>query len=77
MTKKAAPTLCIHGTNDDLVALEQSEFIVDKLKAAGVEAKLVVMKGAGHGFEGEDYDRADAAMVKFFDEHLKKPLGAK
>jgi acetyl esterase/lipase len=76
VTKKAAPTLCIHGTNDELVALEQSEFIVDKLKAAGVEAKLVVMKGAGHGFEGDDYDKADAAMVKFFDAHLKKKAGA-
>ena len=35
------------------------------------------IKGAGHGFEGENYDKADAAMVKFFDEHLKKRLGAK
>jgi dipeptidyl aminopeptidase/acylaminoacyl peptidase len=54
------------------VALEQSKFIVDKMKAVGAEAKLLVMPGAGHGFEGEDYDKADAAMVKFFDAHLKK-----
>ena len=72
VTKDDAPTLCIHGTNDTYVALEQSQFIVDKLKATGVEAKLLVMQGAGHGFEGEDYDKGDAAMMKFFDTHLKK-----
>lgn len=71
VTAKSAPTLCIHGTEDELVALEQSELMVDKLKAAGVEAKLLVMKGAGHGFEGEQQEQADKAMIKFFDAHLK------
>ena len=72
VNKDDAATLCIHGTNDTYVALEQSQFMVDKLKAAGVEAKLLVMQSAGHGFEGEDYDKADAAMIKFLDAHLKK-----
>jgi acetyl esterase/lipase len=71
VTSKAAPTLCIHGTKDPYVALEQSELMVDKLKAAGVEAKLLEIKDAGHGFKGDDADQADAAMIKFFDAHLK------
>jgi acetyl esterase/lipase len=71
VTSKAAPTLCIHGTKDPYVAIEQSELMVDKLKAAGVEAKLLEIKDAGHGFKGDDADQADAAMIKFFDAHLK------
>jgi acetyl esterase/lipase len=71
VTKNAAPTLCIHGADDKYVALEQSELMVGKLKAAGVEAKLEALKGAGHGFKGTDEERAEAAMIKFFDAHLK------
>ncbi len=72
VTPNAAPTLCIHGTKDNYVAFEQAQWIVDKLKAAGVEAELLTMEGAGHGFQGEDAAKADAAMVAFFDRHLKK-----
>ena len=40
------PTLIIHGDADQLVPIQQAELIVDKLKKAGVEAKLVVKTGA-------------------------------
>lgn len=72
VTPKAAPTLCIHGTKDNYVAFEQAVWITDRLKACGVEAVLMPMEGAGHGFGGEDAKRADAAMFAFFDSHLKK-----
>ncbi len=72
VTPAAAPTLCIHGTKDDYVALEQARWIVDRLQAAGVEAELLPMEGAGHGFTGEAAAQADAAMLTFFDAHLKK-----
>ncbi len=72
VTPNAAPTLCIHGTEDKYVAHDQAVWIVDKMKAAGVEAELLTLEGAGHGFKGKDAERADAAMVEFFDRHLKK-----
>ncbi len=72
VTPDAAPTLCIHGTKDDYVAYEQATWIVDELKAAEVEAELLTLEGAGHGFKGEDADKADKAMLAFFDKHLKK-----
>jgi hypothetical protein len=37
-----------------------------------VEATLMPMVGAGHGFKGADEEKAEVAMLKFFDEHLKK-----
>jgi acetyl esterase/lipase len=71
VTPNAAPTLCIHGTEDKYVAFEQAEWIVDKLKAASVEAELLKLEGAGHGFKGKDAETAEKAMIAFFDKHLK------
>lgn len=72
VTPDAAPTLCIHGTEDKYVAHEQAVWIVDKLKAATVEAELVTIQGAGHGFKGKESDIAEKALMGFFDKHLKK-----
>ena len=71
VTPLAAPTLCIHGTEDKYVHIEQAELLVDQLTKAGVEAKLLKLEGAGHGFKGKDAEKADAALLQFFDEHLK------
>ena len=37
VTPNAAPTLCIHGTEDKYVAHEQAVWLIDKLKGAGVD----------------------------------------
>ena len=71
VTPNAAPTLCIHGTDDKYVAREQAVWLVDKLNAAGVEAELLTLPGAGHGFKGADAEKAEAALFAFFDKHLK------
>lgn len=72
VTPDAAPTLCIHGTEDKYVAHEQSEWLIERLKAAGVEAELLTLPGAGHGFKGKDAETAENAMIAYFDQHLKK-----
>jgi dienelactone hydrolase len=71
VTPDAAPTLCIHGTEDAYVAHEQAEWLIDKLKSATVEAELLSLPGAGHGFKGADAEKADTALFEFFDRHLK------
>ena len=72
VTPDAAPTLCIHGTEDKYVAHEQAVWLVDKLKAATVEAELVTLEGAGHGFKGADAEKAEKALFEYFDKKLKK-----
>jgi acetyl esterase/lipase len=72
VTPHAAPTLCIHGTEDKYVAHEQAVWLVDRLKAAEVEADLLTLEGAGHGFKGKDAEIAEKAMLAFFEKHLKK-----
>jgi dipeptidyl aminopeptidase/acylaminoacyl peptidase len=53
------------------VAHEQAVWLVERLQAAGVEAALLTLPGAGHGFKGDDAQRADKAMFDFFAKHLK------
>lgn len=72
VTPDAAPTLCIHGTEDKYVAHEQAVWMVDKLKAATVEAELLTLQGAGHGFKGADAEKADKALFEYFEKKLKK-----
>ncbi len=64
-----APSLIYHGDADALVPLQQSEAIVEKFKTAGVDAKLVVKKGAGHGWLSMVKDME--AFADWFDQHLK------
>lgn len=71
VTPDAAPTLCIHGTEDKYVAHEQAVWLVDKLKAATVEAELLTLEGAGHGFKGADAETADKALLDYFENRLK------
>jgi acetyl esterase/lipase len=73
VTPQAPPTLCIHGTKDDYVAHEQAVWIVDRLKAAGVDARLRSFEGAGHGLRGDDARTADQEMIAFFNAHLHPP----
>lgn len=63
------PFFIMHGDNDTIVPLSQSQILYDTLKGAGVEANLQVVKGAGHGFAGvQDFE----AVRDFFDRHLFK-----
>jgi acetyl esterase/lipase len=71
VTPVAAPTLCIHGTLDKYVAHEQAVWLVDKMNAAGAEAELLTLEGAGHGFKGLDAETADKALMAYFNKKLK------
>jgi acetyl esterase/lipase len=64
------PTLIIHGDADTLVPMQQAELIIEKLKKAGVESKLIVKKGASHGWP--DLLKDMTIIADWFDEHLKK-----
>lgn len=69
VTPDDPPTLIIHGDADQLVPLQQSEEIVEKLKGLGIATKLVVKPGAGHGWLTILADMN--AFADWFDTHLK------
>ena len=64
------PTLIFHGDRDELVPLQQSRTFIERLKGTGVEAKLVVKEGAGHGWLQMLKDIE--VFADWFDQHLKK-----
>lgn len=70
VTADDPPTLIIHGDADTLVPIQQAQLVIDKLKAAGVEAELVTKPGAGHGWP--DLLKDMATIADWFDKHLKK-----
>ncbi len=66
-----APVLTLHGAKDTLVPLSQARQLHDALKLAGVEEHLEVFANAGHGFGGQDAERALQLTREFLDRHLK------
>jgi acetyl esterase/lipase len=67
--KGAAPTLIVHGDKDKVVPIAQSEAMIEKLQACGVESKLKVMEGKGH-FELEWVVKELPTLADWFDIHL-------
>ncbi|GAB4335571.1 MAG: hypothetical protein Kow0010_23080 [Dehalococcoidia bacterium] len=70
------PFLILHGAEDALVPLSQSEFLLEALQAAGVESSLIVVENAGHGFAPQggpiapSRDEIIDAIADFFEAHL-------
>lgn len=74
VTKDACPFIAIHGDADPIVPYEQSVQLVEKLKAAGVEAVLHTVKEGKHGPSFGNVAGRDAAyeaMWRFLSKHLK------
>jgi len=69
------PFLFIHGDADPLVPLQQSQRMVEALKAAGGSAELIVKKGGGHPWL--TIPEEVRIMADWFDKHLSetKPGG--
>jgi acetyl esterase/lipase len=70
VSSQSAPSLIIHGDADKLVPIQQSERIMEKFKAAGVPAKLIVKPGVAHGWPGLDKDLV--TFADWFDTYLLK-----
>jgi dipeptidyl aminopeptidase/acylaminoacyl peptidase len=68
--KDSPPFLIIHGDRGPVVPAHQAELLHQALRKAGVEVKLHLVKGAGHGVGGREVNRLIDA---FFDKQLKKP----
>lgn len=70
VNESAPPFLILHGAEDVVVPLEQSQCIFEALKKNEVETKLYVIEGAGHGAD-EFYQEEVLELVEDF---LKRVL---
>lgn len=62
------PTLIFHGDADQLVPIQQAELFLEQYKKQGCEGKLVVKKGASHGWDKILDDLT--VFADWFDQHL-------
>jgi acetyl esterase/lipase len=68
VTKDDPPFLIMHGDQDPLVPINQSELLHEALRKADVPVTFYIVKGAGHGFGGPDNEQQ---VHDFFAKHLK------
>lgn len=71
--KGLPPFLLLHGTEDQVVAIEQSVMMCERLKNAGNRCDLITVKGAGHGINGAEWEKHSVYKEKMID-WLKKIL---
>jgi len=66
------PIQLIHGDSDEVVPLISSTVLKVEFDKVGVTNDLLIIKGAGHGFLGDDEaaEEASTALVGWFDKHL-------
>jgi dipeptidyl aminopeptidase/acylaminoacyl peptidase len=70
------PFLVMHGENDGMIPIDQSELLADALRSAGVEVTFVPLPGIGHGYyppEGRQYVVPDFLQptIQFFNKYLQ------
>ena len=75
VTKNAPPFLIVHGEQDPLVPIHQSELLYDALKQAKCDVTFYKIAGAGHGGPEFNTDMMRAAILAFFEKQLKPRSG--
>jgi len=67
------PFLIVHGIDDPIIPLNQSEILAGALRSAGVDVTLRPIEGGEHGTGGEfDSPALMEIVVNFLDRHLKR-----
>ena len=71
VTPDDPPTLLIHGDADTTVNISHSQRMFQALQENRIKSNFITLPGAGHGFRDADAQKAQAALVAWFDETLK------
>ena len=72
VTPDDPPTLLIHGDADTTVNISHSQRMFQALQESRIKSDFITLPGAGHGFRDADAQKAQAALVAWFEETLKK-----
>lgn len=74
VSRESPPFLILHGDQDKVNPEEQSHLLHEALRKKDVESTLLILKGVGHGWAPESPQgrEAEAAVLAFFGQHLKR-----
>ena len=72
VTPDDPPTLLIHGDADELVNITHSQKMFAAMQGHKIKSKFMTLPGAGHGFRDADAAKAQAALVEWFEDTLRK-----
>ena len=64
------PTLLIHGDADTTVNISHSQRMIKALQDNSIKSDFITLPGAGHGFRGADAEKAQAALLAWFQQTL-------
>lgn len=70
VTAQSPPTLILHGSADEVVAVSQSQALKAKLDAAGATSQLHIYNGEGHGWFGATMAHSFDLVQAFLNQHL-------
>jgi acetyl esterase/lipase len=68
----AVPTLLLHGSDDGLVPVEQSQRLAELRERLGLPTRLVIYPGAPHGFFNQACTARDEGLREIID-HVSAP----
>lgn len=74
-SKDDPPFLILHGDQDPLVPISQSEELYNALERVGADAKLVRVKHGGHGFAPTGTEPSLGEIKKLIQDFFKDKLG--
>jgi acetyl esterase/lipase len=72
VTPDDPPTLLIHGDADTTVNISHSQRMFQALQENKIKSSFITLPGAGHGFRDADAQKAQAALVAWFEETLRR-----
>jgi acetyl esterase/lipase len=80
VTANTPPVLLIHGVDDRVVSVAQSQAFHDKMQASGAKTELLLIPGVNHSFIGKTPEATHAASIQalkrtfeFIDATIGKP----
>lgn len=70
VTPDDPPTLLVHGDADTTVNISHSQIMFKALQEQRITTDFITLPGAGHGFRGADAEKAQDALMKWFEDTL-------
>ena len=67
----SAPTLILHGSNDNIVNVSQSKSLKSKLDKAGVINEMVIYPGKAHGWYGPTLSNSFDRIETFLEANVR------